>query len=265
MTAQRRLQCVQTFQQLCLLSYITITCRGTVMLFLFSEVEELGIFRTSMTVHLQCFHHAFQSEKTLIFSVSPLPPQISIVITGNCMKISVFFLWTMVRTVWTRLLASWESTSNHYVLTKLQPAWILFSLLFSAFWLNFKLFMTTINYQIPPQIPGNVSQVWEIALTRSEENILLGFLKRSLRQPGSVEVSHDVPLSRQRNKQPKKPLPRDSQPFFLRSLLSFIILLHSHISTGSWKLPDAWMGGKKWGISHLVGKVMGNQILKPRF
>lgn len=46
--------------------------------------------------------------------------------------------------------------------------------------------MTITNYQVPPQIPGNVSQVWEIALTTSEENILSGFLKRSLRQCGSV-------------------------------------------------------------------------------
>lgn len=58
MTVERHLQCVQTFQQLCLLLYVTIMCRGMVMWFLSSEVEESGFFRTSMIV--QCFHHASQ-------------------------------------------------------------------------------------------------------------------------------------------------------------------------------------------------------------
>lgn len=54
---------------------------------------------------------------------------------------------------------------------KLQAAQILSLLFLSAFWLNFifKIFMTIINFQIPPQISGNVFQFWETALTQSEE------------------------------------------------------------------------------------------------
>lgn len=61
--------------------------------------RRIGVFQNLYDCSMLSSCISAQSEKTLIFSVSPLPPQISIVITGNCKKISGFFLWTTVRTV----------------------------------------------------------------------------------------------------------------------------------------------------------------------